>query len=241
MISEQENIRRVKEEIHRIVSCSQKSIYVMIDGDQTLIPTDSTKFFFDYLSLEFTEIKDIFKKYGYSFEAFYKVATFYSRIDQEKYDLACIESANRVSVYPEFLSFINTIKDKSEIILITSGISNSWKNVIQNHSLGFIHLIGGCYFPKDSFLIDKNAKGLAVKEIKNAGNQVFAFGDTLVDFEMLKEANNSYLVVNEKRNKDFIPFRDAIPHLEQISFSDYFHSNIPKTNFGIIEQEILSL
>ncbi len=241
MLSKEENIKRVKADIERFVAGSHKPFYVIIDGDRTLIPTDSTKFFFDHLNLDYTDIKNIFKQHGYSFDAFYNVALYYSKIEMEKYNIACIESASRVSIYPEFLSFIDTIKDKVQLILITSGISQSWKNVINNHSLDFMHLIGGNYFPTDSFVIDKQAKGIIAQAIKNANKKVFAFGDTMIDFEMLKAADNSYLVVNEKQNSDFIPFANEISHLKQVSFSNYFHSSIPTTNLNEVAKQILAL
>jgi phosphoserine phosphatase len=240
MLSKEENIKRVKADIDRLVASSHKPIYVIIDGDRTLIPTDSTKFFFEYLNLDYTDIKNIFKQ-GYSFDAFYNVALYYSKIEIEKYNLACTESASRVKIYPEFLSFIYTIKEKVQLVLITSGISQSWQNVINNHSLDFMHLIGGNYFPTDYFVIDKQAKGIIATAIKNANKMVFAFGDTMIDFEMLKAADNAYLVVNEKQNRDFIPFANEIPHLKQVSFSNYFHSDIPTTNLKEVAEQILAL
>lgn len=241
MLSQEENLKRVKAEIDKFLTSSNKPIYVIIDGDRTLIPTDSTKFFFEHLNLDYIDIKNIFKQYGYSFDAFYNVALYYSKIEMEKYNLACTESASCVSIYPEFLSFINTIKEKVQLILITSGISQSWKNVINNHSLDFIHLIGGNYFPTDNFVIDKQAKGVIANAIKNANKKVFAFGDTMIDFEMLKAADSSYLVVNEKQNRDFIPFANEISHLKQVSFSNYFHSGIPTTDLNEVAEQILAL
>ena len=241
MLSQEENIKRVKADIDRFVACSHKPIYVIIDGDRTLIPTDSTKFFFEHLNLDYNDIKNIFKQYGYSFDAFYNVALYYSKIEMEKYNLACTTSASRVNIYPEFLSFIDTIKEKVQLILITSGISQSWKNVINNHSLDFMHQIGGNYFPTDNFVIDKQAKGIIAKAIKNANKKVFAFGDTMIDFEMLKAADSAYLVVNEKQNRDLIPFANEISHLKQVSFSNYFHSYIPITNLKEVTEQILAL
>ena len=240
-MTQQENIEKVKKDIERYVACSHKPFYVIIDGDRTLIPTDSTKFFFEFLELDYNDLKNIFKEHGYSFDAFYNVALYYSKIEKEKYNLACIESASRVNIYPEFISFIEAVKHKVEFILITSGIKQSWQNVINNHSLDFMHLIGGNYFPTDNFVIDKQAKGIIANTIRNANKKVFAFGDTMIDFEMLKEADNSYLIVNEKQNKDFIPFANEISHLKQVSFSNYFHSDIPTTDLKNIAEQILSL
>jgi hypothetical protein len=63
----------------------------------------------------------------------------------------------------------------------------------------------------------------------------------MIDFEMLKAADNSYLVVNEKQNSDFIPFANEISHLKQVSFSNYFHSGIPTTNLNEVAKQILAL
>jgi hypothetical protein len=240
-MTREENIEKVKKDIERFVAFSHKPFYVIIDGDRTLIPTDSTKYFFDFLKLDYNDIKNIFKEHGYSFDAFYNVALYYSKIEKEKYNLGCIESARQVNIYPEFLSFINSVKHKVEFILVTSGIKQSWQNVINNHSLDFMHLIGGNYLHTDNFVIDKQAKGIIANSIKNANKKVFAFGDTMIDFEMLQSANNSYLVVNEKQNKDFIPFTNEIPHLKQVSFSNYFHSDIPTITLKNIEEQILAL
>ncbi|WMX17171.1 HAD family hydrolase [Aureispira sp. CCB-E] len=230
MLNEQENISRVEACINEILAQSDKSIFLIIDGDRTLISTDSTKYFFKHLELEFIEIKSIFQKYDYTFEAFYHVALFYSRIDEKRYKEACIASAKAVNIYSDFLKFIKAVKDKTELILITSGIAQSWQNVIDNHSLDFMHLIGGNYFPKEKFVVDKNAKGIIANKLKLAGKKVFAFGDTLIDFDMLQNAHHSYLIVNEKMNKDIIPHSHEIAHLKQISFSSDSHQNLPLTD-----------
>ena len=149
-------------------------------------------------------------------------------------------SATSVVIYPEFLSFINSLNGKAELILVTSGITQSWKNVLKNHSLEFMHLIGGNYFPDDDFIIDKNAKGIIAETLTASQKEVFAFGDTMIDFEMLKKANHSFLVVNEKQNYDFREFFSEIPQLQQISFSNFRHSNLPLTNLVSIANKILS-
>ena len=138
MLSQEENIRKVKEAVGDLLAKSEKSIYVIIDGDRTIIPTDSTKVFFEYLSLDFNHIKNIFGQHGYSFDAFHNVALYYSKIEKAKYQLACIESAKYADIYPEFLSFIEVINKKVQLILVTSGIAENWKNIIEKHSLDYV-------------------------------------------------------------------------------------------------------
>lgn len=239
MFNQEENIRQVQSRINQLIANCDKSVFVIIDGDRTLIPTDSTLFFFDHLKKDFTDLENIFHKSGYSFESFYNAALYYSQIDRELYLEACKVSATCVDIYPEFLSFINSLQDRAELIVVTSGIRQSWKNVLKNHSLEFMHLIGGNYFPDDNFVIDKNAKGLIAEMLIASHKEVFAFGDTMIDFEMLKKATHSFLVVNEKQNDDFTEFFVEIPHLQQISFSDFAHSNLTLTNLVTVANNIL--
>ena len=221
------------------MACSGNSAYVLLDGDRTLIPHDSTRVFLQSLNLDYADIKNIFMRQGYSFDAFYSAANYYSKIETEQYNRACAESAKHADIYPEFLSFIDAIKRHAVIIIVTSGISQIWRNVIKKHSLDFVHLIGGNRLSVDEFVVDKYAKGVVASAIKKGNGKIFAFGDSTVDFDMLQAADNAYLLVNEKQNKDFIPVANQIPHLEQISFSGYFHPGIPATNLGKITEAIL--
>ena len=235
----QQNIKKVAARVGKIMACSDNSVYVLLDGDRTLIPNDSTRIFLRSLNIDYADIKNIFVRQGYSFDAFYNAATYYSEIETEQYNRACVESATHANIYPEFLSFIDIIKHHVDIIIVTCGISQIWRNVIKKHSLDFVHLIGGNHLLADEFVVDKHAKGVVASAIKKENGKIFAFGDSTVDFDMLKAADNAYLLVNEKQNNDFIPFANQISHLEQISFSGYFHPNIPSTNLEKIKEKIL--
>jgi hypothetical protein len=240
MLNETRNIANISCVIEQIIAQSKSSVYLIIDGDRTLIPSDSTKFFFEYLNLDFIDLKNIFQMSGYTFEAFYKAALFYSNIEKEKYDAACVFASKSVEIYSDFLSFIHSLKDIAEVILITAGIKQIWQNIIHSNEIDFIHIIGGNYFPEDLYVVDKNAKGIIAKALTESGKTVFAFGDTLVDYDMLRYANHSYLVVNEKMNKDIAPFANEIPHLKQISFSGELHANLDQAELSEIYKLIKS-
>ncbi|WP_430409283.1 HAD family hydrolase [Kordia sp.] len=239
-MTSQENTAKLTAYMQKFLTQDEATTYMIIDGDRTLIPVDSTRHFFQLLQLDFNVLKSIFQEHGYSFEAFYKVATFYSTINSQTYQNTCAKSAKSVSIYPEFLTFIDNLPQNVKCIVVTSGLREIWGNILQNHQLDNVSLIGGNYFPKDTFVIDPNAKKLIVNLLKNKGKNVSAFGDSLIDFEMLKEADRSFLIVNEKQNKDIIPFVSEIQQLQQISFTEFEHKNIPKTKLTTILQEILT-
>ena len=241
MITEEENIKLVTNYVKRMIRSGNKATYVIIDGDRTLIPNDSTKYFFEYLQLDYMDIKNIFKKYGYTFDAFQKVADYYSRIEKGVFLNACLESAKQVEIYPEFISFTKELKNEVGFILVTSGITQSWQNVLKKYSMNFMKVVGGKFHTADGLVIDKKAKGIIAQTLVQANKNVFAFGDSMIDFEMLCEANAAFLVVNEKLNKDFIPYAREIPHLRQVSFSGFFHPDIPLRNLMEIKSQILAL
>lgn len=240
MLTEKQNITIVQNRINQILNASSMKKFVVIDGDRTIIPTDSTKYFFEYLGRNYSDLKIIFQVHGYSFEGFYQAANYYSQIQYERYQNACIFSAKSVRIYPEFLAFIEDVRHVAEIILVTSGIYQNWVNIINNHSINFLHVVGGSYLPNDQFIIDKYAKGQIARTLKEAGKEVWAFGDTLIDFDMLRDAHYSFLVVNEKMNKDIIPLAHEIPHLNQVSFGDSLHPNLPTSNLPEVARTINS-
>lgn len=239
-MTSQENTANLTAYMQKFLIQDEATTYMIIDGDRTLIPVDSTRHFFQLLQLDFRVLKNIFQEHDYSFEAFDKVATFYSGINYETYQKTCAESAKLVSIYPEFLTFIQKLPKQVKCIVVTSGLREIWQQILQNHQLADVALIGGNYFPKDTFIIDPNAKKLIVSLLKNKGKSVFSFGDSLIDFDMLKEADRSFLVVNEKQNNDIIPFVSEIQQLQQISFTEFEHKHISKTTLAIISQEILT-
>jgi hypothetical protein len=68
-LTDLENYNRVKSVVAEILANSNKGIVLLIDGDRTLIPVDSTKAFFQYSGLSFEKLKNIFQMFGYTYEA----------------------------------------------------------------------------------------------------------------------------------------------------------------------------
>lgn len=241
MLTNQTNIKQIIARTQSILRGNGKKTYAIIDGDRTLIPTDSTRQFFRSLDLDFRDLKAIFKTHEYSFQDFLKAAEFYSVLERDRYEVGCIRSANAVNIYPDFLSFFDQVKHSVELLVITSGIKRSWELLLQKHSLHDVHLIAGTYLPADNYVVDKTGKGIVAQTLLLAGKEVFAFGDSLVDLDMLKWAHHPHLIVNERQNRDITPFISDIANLRQISFSDFEHSDIPTTNLTKVADKILSL
>lgn len=239
MINRAESLESVRKRAIQITKRSNKKFVVVLDGDRTLIPIDSTRPFFKILQLDFLDIKSIFKQNGYTYKAFLDVATYYNEIPIQEYNFGCKETANQIKIYPAFLTFLERIKEKAELILLTAGVKGVWSEILQNHDLNYINLVGSCLLSEDKCIIDNEAKGVFIKELKSENNKVYAFGDSLVDIEMLRFADYSYLVVNERLNKDIIGHIDELNLESQISFSNYKHPNLKMGELSKISEQLL--
>jgi len=240
MISESENWNQLRKVSFEIIERSVSKVVVLIDGDRTLAPTDTTKIFFKNLAIDFQQLKEIFKEFGYSFEAFLNVSKFYTKIPPRQYATGCLETARQVKLSPEILKMISNINDRVEIVVITAGIRLLWHHILLEHGIrDKVTLIGGNHFHFESYLVDKIGKGEVVNFFKRQGYRVVALGDSLVDYDMLMQADAGYLVVNERLNKDIVPFLDGISHISQISFGEYLYSGLRAVSIQEVTDSIL--
>jgi hypothetical protein len=134
---------------------------------------------------------------------------------------------------------IDAVQDVAEIIVVTSGIRHNWINILKNHNIDSINLIGGSNFNFDEYVVDSAAKGIITEQIRASGRIVYAFGDTLIDLDMLIKADFPFLVVNEKMNKDILPFLTQINGIKQLSFKEGIHREISQTTVEKIIEQII--
>ncbi|HNF57920.1 MAG TPA: HAD hydrolase family protein [Leptospiraceae bacterium] len=216
----------------------KKNITIIFDCDRTITKEDTTIRFCDNAKVSFFEIKDIFKKYDYTFEGFYEVSKFYSNISKEIYEIACKQTAKDVVLYTPILDFIERNLNKVNIIFVTAGVKKIWDEVVNFHSLSNVSVIGGNNLNFDNYIIDKNAKGYVVDFLKNKNNFIISFGDSLVDYDMLTKSNFGILVVNEKRNKDVVASLEGIKNIFQISFDDFSHNTLQPISLFQLEERM---
>lgn len=205
--------------------------YLLIDGDRTLCPEDTTVRFFqgesDGLSGKtFSMLESVFKRKSvYCFEAFMEASLIYASIGQKEYFERALSIGQSVEIYPKWKSFLQNLPRTVHPVVITSGIAEVWSAALRANDLlaadtkgdnaaPLVSLIAGNRMGFHAYLVDDAAKGRVCQQLRNTGAKVIAFGDSLVDVEMLNSADRSYVVLDSKRNRslnDFIASKTGVP------------------------------
>lgn len=200
---------------------------ILMDGDKTLCPEDTTRILFEKAGWDFEDLKKIYNKHHYTFEGFYAAARFYSRTERKEYERLCTQVAKSIEIYPDFLKFMSNKLSNGKIILISSGIRLIWTKIMEKYGLKDITVIAGSYLLDDNYVVTQENKGQVVSYFKEENKNVIAVGDSLVDYKMLSKANHAVLVVNNRNNMDVLEKIQSKTDLKQISFKNFTHPGIP--------------
>lgn len=241
MITQESNLKHLNGLIEKLVHSTNHETFVLIDGDRTLSPEDSTHSFLKYSSIDYDTLEACFEKTHYSFSMFLDAAKLYSTVSPEDYLNQCEQAAQDVEVHPEFIDFIQQIHRDVQVVVITAGLRVLWDKVLEKVGIrDQVVLIGGNHFGFDKYIIDQVAKGHVVDQLHAHGKQTIAMGDSLVDYNMITKAHKGFLVVEQRRNPSVINLVQDNKDIAQISFTDYVHENMTVTTLSeILEQYIL--
>ncbi|KAF9050827.1 hypothetical protein BDZ89DRAFT_1032876 [Hymenopellis radicata] len=198
--SQQYNRSRAQDrldEILRDVAGEKSETMVVLDGDRTMIPEDTGTLFWALpaMSSDDTErsLKAVFSTpSGYSYHAFRQASLLYEEIPDEEFDTCCEQIASAVTVYPEILSMLRQAADRGiRAVVISCGLRSIWEKILSNAGLSET--------VKDGFVVTGEVKRDLVAHMKQAyGLFVWAFGDSVLDLPMLKEADRAFVVVGEE-------------------------------------------
>jgi uracil phosphoribosyltransferase/phosphoserine phosphatase/adenylate kinase len=187
---------------------------LVIDGDKTLTEIDTGDELWKVLNTAVPRLKvsdpvdKIFEKMGYSYAAFRQVALKHSKShDESEFEKVCQTAAATVKIHPEFLELVENIKQDSQqhvhAIVVTCGLKSVWQEVLHRAGLHNIHLIGNGQI-SNKFVVTPAVKAAIVQRQQQVYHMnVCAFGDSPIDFPMLKQADRAFVVVgrNEHRSK----------------------------------------
>ncbi len=156
-----------RREAEKIIKEKKGKSLVLTDGDKTLVKEDTSSFFFSYK----TNIFDGNFYTGYQQWMSYQ--------EQKKF------SAEKVDIHS--LTFCQEVKNQcppNQTIILTSGHSGVWEKIAQDR--GYTVLSG------EEMCAD--TKYFITAFLQMAGKEVTAFGDSMNEYAMLKQANTGYLV-----------------------------------------------
>ena len=181
--------KALQEAVQRI---PHAQVYLLIDGDRTLSPTDTGKLMVETVQVqsqngsehqtkEYDSAKSIFKRYNdYCFQPFLEVAMYFNiAVQHETYGKMAATIASQTSVHDEWLCFLRNLPSNTQPILVSSGVPEIWKRVVQLHGID-MPVIAGCNVGLHPYIVDSNAKTAVAVMLRDrsARNVIFSFGDS---------------------------------------------------------------
>ncbi|CAG8571961.1 6961_t:CDS:1 [Ambispora gerdemannii] len=187
-------------------------VFLLLDADRTLCKNDTGILFWEkYHASTNSNIDDFrenFKIHGHTYSAFLQTACKYSSLDERLYKYLCKKVVEETELHPEFINFLKAILSSPSNavvpIVIFSGIANVWQALLEQNFGDKIFSLGGNLFPSgEEYIMHAKSKGQCVEILKELypDSKIMAFGDSEVDLEMLKLADESFLVVDYTNNK----------------------------------------
>lgn len=208
--------------LHRAIEALPSAeVYLLVDGDRTLCREDTAHRFFHANTvgenaITFDMLETIFKRSPtYTFEAFLQASLLYSKIPDSDYRTSALLAGQAVEIYPQWIRFFQSLPKTAHAVVVTSGLAEVWhaaldKNnlLVKNDGTPLVSLIAGNRIGHHNYIVDPAAKGMIVQQLRERRNgaMVIAFGDSMVDVQMLTDADRSYVVIDSKHNRSLKPF-----------------------------------
>jgi uracil phosphoribosyltransferase len=218
--TEKDNLSRTGSQLDEAVLAHQGKLETMLilDADRTLAAEDTGKLFWDcakdFLSQSggsswpFTEeypLKNLFSSpLGYSHTAFRQAVLLYEEVtDEQKFEDLCVMAEVQVKMYPEMISLLKKVAETEHVgaVVVTCGLRRVWEKVLARNGLSHVKVIGGGNLA-DNLIVTAEIKAALVTRSQKV-HQLFAwaFGDSPLDLEMLKKANQAIIVVGEESTR----------------------------------------
>ncbi|EME43909.1 hypothetical protein DOTSEDRAFT_71646 [Dothistroma septosporum NZE10] len=175
----------------------------VFDGDKTLTSLDTGELLLPKINTfgGSSPLKQVFSSdLGYSFAAWSQAALLYDTLgDNEAFEKRCEEVAAQVTIRPEFLEMLGSIRGNTKVrtIVVTCDLQRIWTKVLQKAKLSdLVEVVGSARF-SEGFVVTPNIKKQIVESPqKDYRLYVWAFGDSETDLPMLQAADNPILVID---------------------------------------------
>jgi uracil phosphoribosyltransferase/phosphoglycolate phosphatase-like HAD superfamily hydrolase/adenylylsulfate kinase-like enzyme len=182
---------------------------LVFDADKTLAPQDSGQLFWELLSVSCTEgdekfpLKSLFSSpLQYSYTAFRQAAILYDEVIGEgDYNDYCEKVARKIKIHPELLDLLHLVTGQihSRALVLTCGLRGVWEKVLEREGLAKRVIVIGGGRSSDDLVMTPALKAALVTRLRDVHDSyVWAFGDSPLDLEMLKAANQAIVVTGDK-------------------------------------------
>jgi len=199
---------------------------ILIDCDRTISDNDTTYDFCNSIDIDKQKLKEIFFNEHYTLYQFFRAAKLYTEKGISMYESASTYAMGKAIMN---MSLIEDIKHNSEKYLsigITSGILRTWEKLQEKHGFPCI-IAGGSNIKTDKIIISRSVKYNFAKLLKKEGKYVIAIGDSMVDIDMLNEADKGFIVAQEKINETIKTYFKTIKtKIMQLNYNKVHYENI---------------
>ena len=185
---------------------------LIMDGDKTLAPADTGELYWEMddsihkFFMEKPPLETVFSSpLQYTYNAFLQAALLYEdSTDMEGYNARCDRVANAVALYREIYFLLKTVQkyDQVVIIVVTCGVAAVWRRVLDHAGLvSKIKIIGNGRLAEGAIVTPETKSELVAHLRKKHDLNVWAFGDSPLDIDMLLQADHSIVVVGEEKQR----------------------------------------
>ena len=212
--NEEHNLACVKTRLDEILAATnpQPKIILVIDADKTLAAEDAGVLFFGRtfssigLGKEPCPLKALFSSpLGHTYAAFRQATLLFEEAaNDEKFEKLYSKVAEEVNMYSEFVSLLHLVAQHDDVgaIVVSCGLRCVWEKVLERESLSnTVQVIAGGRIAED-FVVTAAVKSALVTYLKDTHDKkVIAFGDSPLDLNMLREADDAIVVVGEEETR----------------------------------------
>ncbi|MDR0560557.1 MAG: hypothetical protein LBG92_10330 [Prevotellaceae bacterium] len=199
---------------------------ILLDCDKTVSNNDTTYDFCKIMGIEKLALKEIFAGERYSLYQFFRTAKLYSTKLLSLYEEAAQYATNQAVINEKLLADIQINGNAFLTVGITSGIYLTWKNIQAKYHFPQI-VVGGSNIRTDNKLVSSAVKFYFTRLLREMGKYVIAVGDSIIDVEMLEEADKSFIVAHEKLNSGMTDyFKKKQSKIQQLAYSNFQYDNV---------------
>lgn len=212
--SEDINLSHARLRVERAFSTALRPLetILVLDADKTLAAEDSGALFWKriadlrLLPEDDQPLKTLFGgPLGYSYIAFRQAALLNEEVaDDDEFESLCQDVAMAITMRPEFVSLLHYVVEQTHVgaVVVTCGLRRVWDKILEREGLGNkVHVVGGGRIA-DGLVVSPKVKRDLVRYLQGGcGLQVWAFGDSPLDLDMMIQADKAVVIVGDERSR----------------------------------------
>ena len=214
--NEEYNQSRAQSRLDDVVVASQGQgqleTMLVIDADKTLAAEDTGALYWKDVPKSWplehgaSTLNALFSSHlGYSYTAFRQAVLLYEETaNDHDFEVHCQKVADAVTMHPEFVSLLQLVGEQKHVgaVVVTCGLRRVWDKVLEREGLSEkVKVIGGGRIA-DGFVVSAAVKQALVARLQEVHHmRVWAFGDSPLDLDMLRKADEAVIVVGNEQTR----------------------------------------